>query len=601
MKITARTFYKWFLPPIETARHYNLTKLRRDVVAGLTVSVVELPQAMAYALIAGVPPQYGIYTSVIQGILGALFSSSNHMATGPTNTQSLLVASAVTRVASLGSGEYVALVVMLTMMKGLIQLAFAAARMGHMVRYMSRSVIVGLAAGAGVLIAVGQVPALLGVDVSQDVRRWPGVIGAIDRLMAHVNEINWHAVGMGVGVLVLMLLIRSINRLLPGALVGVEVSAGAVVMLGWDKGQLPLVPELSASFPSFAMPAVSWTMIESLMGGALALALVWMLETVSISKTIASKTGERINANQEFFAQGFGNFVSSFFGCIPGSGSFTRSALDYDAGGATRFAAVFNALFVAGIFLLFAAQARFIPLASLAAILLVIAWGLVDWRYFRRLAMANRSDAAVCVATFVATLVAPLEYAIFIGIFLNLALYLRLASRLHLSQVIQKGGAFIERPIHDRAGEKQVLFLQVEGDLFFGVADEFQQHLTKVLNSGVRVVILRLKRTHSLDTTVLNVLEEFTRDMQKRGGHVILCGLKPELLTRIKRYGLFDVVGKQNVFEAGFGVFTSAKRAIERARQIIGSSIDIEGLDVAHDEDDAPATEPPTDKGAYQI
>jgi SulP family sulfate permease len=320
--------------------------------------------------------------------------------------------------------------------------------------------------------------------------------------------------------------------------------------------------------------------MEDLLPGAMALAVLGLLESVAIAKTIAAQTGERIIANQESFAQGLKNFMSSFFQCIPGSASFTRSALDFAAGAETRFAAVFNALFVAVIFFAFAELAKLVPLASLAAVLLVISWRLIDFGYFPRMLRTSRSDALVFAVTVIATLIAPLEWAIFVGIFLNIALYLRTASHLHLAEMVQApagAGTFLERPITDRAtGEQRVMFLQLEGDLFFGVADELQEQLAKLAHQlGLRVVILRLKRTHSIDATVLHVLEQFIRDMKERGGgHVILCGLRTQLMSVLKSYGLIDQIGRENVFEAGFGVFTSAKRALERARQLVAASID---------------------------
>jgi SulP family sulfate permease len=359
--------------------------------------------------------------------------------------------------------------------------------------------------------------------------------------------------------------------------------------MGWTPADLPLVGQLPRAFPSFAPPRASMDEVQGLLGGALALALLGMLESVAIAKSIASHTGERISANQEFFAQGFKNAVSSFFQCIPGSGSFTRSALDHAAGAETRFAAVYNAIFVALIFWLAGGLAKFIPLASLGAVLIVIGWGLIDWRYVPRMRRASRADAIVCGMTFVAAMALPLEYAIFVGVFLNLALYLRTASRLHVTEMFQpSGGPFLERPIRDKhTGERQVVFLQLEGDLFFGVADELQDRLTALAASGVRVVILRLKRTHSIDATVLGVLERFAAGMGERQGYVILCGVKPELMCVLRDYGLVDQLGRENVFETGVGIFTSAKQALARARELVGRSIDTLGIPT-DDEPDAP-------------
>ena len=574
-----------FRPPIETARRYSLQKLRKDLVAGLTVSVVEVPQAMAYALLAGVPPQYGIYTSVIQGVIGALLSSSQHMATGPTNTQSLLVASAVMRLSD-PTGDpdnYLRLVFALALIKGIIQLCFAAARMGEIVRYVSRSVIVGLTAGAGVLIIVSQVGRLMGVSVMQAPHRLAGVAGEVEKLLHAMHGWNGKALAVGIVSLGVFLGVRAISKLLPGALLGVLAGALMVVAMGWTGADLPLVGPLPSAIPSFAVPVMSLGEAQSLFGGALALALLGMLESVAIAKGIAAHTGARISANQEFFAQGLTNTVSSFLQCIPGSGSFTRSALDHAAGAETRFAAVYNAIFVALIFLLAGRWAQYIPLASLGAVLVVIGWSLIDWSYIPRMRRASRADAVVCGMTFVAAMVIPLEYAIFLGVFLNLALYLRTASRLHLSEMIHPGGAgggpILERPIRDKqTGERQVVFLQLEGDLFFGVADELQDRLTALSGSGVRVVILRLKRTHSIDATVLGVLERFAAGMRQRQGYVILCGVKPELMSVLRHYGLIEQLGRENVFETGGGIFTSAKQALHRARVLVGRSIDTFGI-----------------------
>jgi len=570
-------------PPWRTIQHYNLSKLRRDLFAGLTVSVVEVPQAMAYAVIAGVPPVYGLYTSILQGIIGALLSSSEHMTTGPTNTQSLLIASAVKAIVLPDANPvlYLDLVFTLTIFKGLIQLSFAAAQLGDLVRYVSRSVIVGLTAGAGVLIFVGQLPAFLGMDVHAVQSPLPGVIGRLHRLFFHLDQMNGRAIVIGCCVLAIVIGVRKISRLLPGALLGVIAAGAAVGALGWHRGQVPLIQPLPEGLPRLHVPWLGFAHARGLFGGALALAILGMMESVAIAKSIAAHTGERISANQEFFAQGLKNFLTGFFQCIPGSGSFTRSALDHAAGAATRFAAVFNALFVAVIFLIAAPAARFIPLASLAAVLFVIAGGLIDWRHMARLARSNRADAAVCFATFAATLLAPLEYAIFIGIFLNLALYLRRASRLQITEMVRLDkDSFTEVPLHDRTGGNQeVLFLQLEGQLFFGVADELEERLAQLSHTGARIFIFRLKRTHSIDSTVLGVLERFTRKVTEARGHVILCGLRPELLQVLRDYGLLELIGQENVFETGGGIFNSARRALNRAAQLIGHSIDASGLE----------------------
>lgn len=577
----ARVLVRPFRPAINTAKAYNVFKLRSDLVAGLTVAVVAVPQSMAYAFIAGVPPQYGIYSSIIQCFISAIFTSNDHLTCGPTNTQALLTAATVTRIVDPGdTAMYLQLAIGLTMLKGVIQMAFALARVGDLVKYVSQSVIVGFAAGVGVLIGYGQLADFLGLAAQRSADEYPGVIGITQRLWPHITDINTITLGIALGSLILILGIRAWSKTAPAALIAVVLASIPVYLLGWTEADTDLVGRLPAFLPTPSWPTLSWSHAEAMLGGAGALALLGMIETIGIGKSIAIHTGAKIHANREFFAQGMANIVGSFFQNISGSGSFTRTALNYHAGGKTRFAGFFNAGFVALILLLCSRLAEYVPMAALSAILIVLAYQLIDFKRIIQIVRTSRSDAFVCLVTFGSALVLPLAYAIYLGIFLNIALYMRRASRLHMAEVVHPmGGTFIEQPLKDRHGDQPVVFLQLEGDLFFGVADELQDKLALLLNDTPRVVILRLKRTHYIDTTVLGVFDQFVRNMAARDRHVILCGLRPELTQKLKSFGLVDAIGPHNVFETGFGVFGSAKQAFARAKELVGSSFDVAGLD----------------------
>lgn len=592
------------MPPIRTLRNYRWSDLPADVIAGITVSVVDLPQSMAFAVIAGVSPVYGIYTAIIQAFLGGLFTSSRFLSNGPTNTQSLLVAAIVTRMADSHADpqRYLELVIALTLIKGIIQLAFAGARLGRLVRYVSNSVMVGFTAGAGVLIILEQVPNFLGLPRMESTSHYlPGVPGALQRMWPHLPQLNFTAMWIGIGVLVCVLGAKKLSRWIPGPLVAVVGAAILVWAFGWDHSDhsLRVVGALHGSLKGFHVPDISLGDAEALLGGALAMALLGMLESVSIAKAIAVRTGQRIDANQEFFGQGISNFIAGFFWCMPGSGSFSRSALQYSVGAKTRVASMFCAMFNLLIFLLLYKEARFIPFAALAAILFVVGATLIDWRNIQRIMRTSMSDATVCVITFAAALLLPLTYAIYVGIFLNLALYIREASRLHVTEMVAgRDRPFVERPLSDRTGGKSVLFLSLEGDLFFGVADELQDRFNEIAKSPVRVVICRLKRTHLIDATVFGVFEQFIKSMQQRDGQVLFCGVKPSLYRRMKNFGLIRMVGNENVFPTEPGIFSSAKAAIMRARQLIGSSIDTAGLDF---EDDVVAAGPQTSQDSAML
>lgn len=567
----------------ETTRSYSLQDLRADALAGVSVSVVAVPQSMAYALIAGVPAVYGLYTVIIQCLIGSLLNSQKLLSVGPINTQSLLTAAIVERLIGAGDpASYLSLVVALTFMKGVLQLSMASLRLGQLVKFVSRSVVIGFTAGAGVLIAAGQIPAFMGYAAVRDPSDWPGLIGTLQRAWRGIEAMDLYAILLGTVSLGLLIVSRKISKMIPGPLIAVGLTAAAVAAVGVDRVGFTLVGELPRGLkpPDWPITDLVWPNFDALLTGALALALLGVMEAYSIGRSIADQTGDRISANDEMYSQGLTNVLSSFFWSIPGSGSFSRSALNHQAGARTIYAGVFNALFVLAIFWAFAPAAAYIPMTAIAAILFVVAFGLIDWRYLVRVRKADPADMFVCLGTFMATLTLPLRYAVFIGVLLNIALYLRRASQLRITQMVRTSmGPFSERPIEDRQGRQSVILLQIEGNLFFAQADDLADALRGVSASGISVAVIRLKRTHSIDATCLNAMEAFVDTMQRRGGHVIFCGVSEDIHRRLDHYGLIARVGTENVFPAVYGIFTSTTRALHRARELVGASIDIDSFD----------------------
>jgi len=584
---------KPFVPLIESTRGYNLRSLRSDAIAGLTVSVVAVPQSMAYALIAGVPAEYGLYTVIFQCFLGSLFNSQRFLSVGPINTQSLLVAATVRAATAhfdhLSEDQlgqlFVSMALALTLIKGVIQMGFAAARLGVLVKYVSTSVVVGFTAGAGVLIAAGQVAGFLGyskVQVASE-RMWPGLIGIWQQTSPRFEQTDWRAVMLGVIAIVIVVVSRRVSRLVPGPLIAVAVTAGMVAAVGWTMDDFLLLKAMEGRLPGPMVPWQGLAYWQLLLSGAFALALLGLMEAYSIGSSIAAKEGQHIDANQELLSQGLTNFITGFFQCIPGSGSFSRSALNYFAGARTCYAGVFNAVFVAVIFLALADYAMYIPMSALAAILFVIAYGLVDYRYFRRTFRYSRHDAAVCVITFLSTLLLPLQYAVFVGVFLNIGMYPQQVSKLRIAEVIapedSEQGPFTEHPVTDETGKKQVVFLALEGDLFFPMAQDLSERLTRIEASGARVVILRLTRTFSMDASVLDAIYDFVEKMKHRNGHVVFCGLQAPVREMLDEYGIVRFVGEDNVFLRGSKVLHSSRQALQRARALL---VESEADDDAH-------------------
>ena len=524
--------------PVEAAAAYRLPDLRGDAVAAVTVALVALPQAVVFAAVAGVPPVVGVYTMIVGAVVGGLFTGSRYLSIGPTNTAAILVGGVVALAGTGGAAatpsEAMAAVVAVTVLAGVFGLLAATAHLGELVRYVSRSVIVGFSAGAGVLIAVKQLPVFLGIDLAGTSSRWTGVAATVDRLLAAGVAPNWRAVLLGGVAIAVTLLAKRLSKWLPSYLLAIVAAAALAWGLGFPPGLVDYVPEMPRGLPTPSLPPNDLAAYQPLVVPALAIALVGMIEACAIGKTLAARAGERVDPEREFVALGFARVATGCFGGMAPAASFSRSALAADAGARTRFSGVFAGVFTALIFLALAPLARSLPMAAIAGVLFVIAYGLIDWRYARRLVGSNNADFAVCVGTFAATLLLKLEYAVFVGVFLNLALYLRRARQVYMVELVESpeaagrpGGAealpgstgYLERPLRDTdgAGRDAVVFLQLEGNLFFAAADELQDRFTRLAASDARAIILRLKRCHMVDATVMDVLGEFAENLSAPG------------------------------------------------------------------------------------
>ena len=552
---------------------------QRDLNAGFSVAVIAIPQAIAYALIAQVPPEYGIYTLVIHALLGTLLNHNPLMAIGPTNTQSLLVASVLIHVVSgepMESPEargqlLIQLAVGLTLLKGIIQLILAGLRLGVLARYFSRSVILGFTAGAGALIAIGQAPAFLGLDGPQDYGSLPAAVTILLHVVGSLDAISWPAILISVVSVVMVVGCQAISRRMPGALLALLLTGAISFMFGWSGDSVPLVTWTNFRFPAFSLPVLEAGRLESLLGAAFALSVLGMVETYSISRSVAATAEGQPKPDREMAAQGLIHIVSSFFGCIPGSGSFARSAMNVHAGARTRYAGLISAIVVAVAFLVGSPLMRYIPLATLAGQLMVMSYALLNWRGLRQIFRADKLDGSVAAFTFLATLLLPLHYAIFAGVLLNLALYSRNIGSLKILELVPTDSAeFEERRIQSPGtlSSREITILQLDGDLFFGLADDLGQYFRRIRKSTSRVLLIRLKGVRSIDTTVLHRMAAFNLSYRAGGGHVLLSGVSPMLRAKLQRFGLLGQLGDTNVFTAAQTPFQSTSQALVRARQL---------------------------------
>ena len=393
------------------------TVVRADVLAGLTGAIVVLPQGVAFATLAGMPPAFGLYAAMIPCVIAALFGSSRVMVTGPANAISLTVLAIIAPLAAPESPRYIELVITLAFMVGVWQLLLGFARAGKLINFVSHTVIVGFTAGAAVLIVNSQIRNFFGIDITRGASVWQ----TAQQFLAHVGDVKPMPVLVGVLTLLAAILWQPLNRKVPAMLVAVVVgSVAAAIARSIDPAYaIRTVDALPGAVPPLSLPDFSLATLQSLLVPSIAMTLLALAEAVSIAQALAIRRKEKLDGNQEFFGQGLANVIGSFFSAYPASGSFNRSGVNVAAGAVTPFSAIMASVFLVAILVFVAPLARFLPLAAVAAILFLVAWNLVDKREIAHL-LHDKYERITLLATFFATLLMPLEWSILLGVAVSL-------------------------------------------------------------------------------------------------------------------------------------------------------------------------------------
>lgn len=559
--------------------NYIRQDLRQDATAGLTVAVMGVPQGMAYALIAGLPPIYGIYTSIIPTIIAAVFGSSRHLVTGPTNAMCMIILSLTASMPNRYDVSLLEIVLALTFLTGLFQLLFGIFKLGGIVKYVSNSVIVGFTAGAGILIAANQIKNLIGVSIPES--QGGHFIVTIWATLARFHYANPYTFLIGALTIGLLVAFRRYAPKVPGSLIVLVALSVVAWLAGWSEpgrggSHVKIVrdiQEISPSFDIFAVPQMfvrpNLNLIQELIGGALALAILGLVESTAIARAIASSTGQRLDFNREFAAQGAAKMVSSFFHCFVSSGSFTRSAACYQSGGRTRAAATFSAFYTAIVLIAFGPLANYIPLSCLAGIIMVTAVTMIQKDRIAMTWKSGRNSQIVVGGTLAATLLMPLETAVFVGVLLSIVILLRITSKTDLTQLVQHSEYGFEEVPFNRAAPEPVAIINLEGDLHFAAAEDLDYELLQALKPETRVVVLRMKRLRAVGSSAMAMLDHFHTLLQARGIHLVVCGIEEEMSKVLTGSGLRKLIGEQNIFYADNRIFQSTELALARAMGIV--------------------------------
>ena len=540
------------LPFLSWFRLVNRHSLRQDALAGFTGAVIVLPQGVAFATIAGLPPEYGLYTAMITPIVAALFGSSLHLISGPTTAISIVVFSAISHYATPGSPEFISQVLTLTFLAGVYQLSFGLARLGVLVNFVSHTVVIGFTAGAAILIATSQMKTIIGVNV-------PGGESFLHTwvlLFQQLDQTNYYVFITAMVTLVSALLVKKFIPQIPNLLIGLIVGSLVAIGLGGVDSGIKLVGEIPGHLPPLSTPNFSFDVIKKLAPEAFAVALLGLIEAVSISRAVATKSNQRINANQEFIGQGLSNVVGSFFSSYAGSGSFTRSGINYSAGAKTPMSAIFAAAFLMIIILLIAPLTAYLPIAAMGGVILIVAYNLVDFHHIKQIFKYSKSETAILLTTFFATLFLELEFAIYMGVLLSLVIFLARTSTPEMVTLA---------PAAEKPGEKkkliniqkqplnqcpQIKIIRIDMSIYFGSLNHIQNRIHHIVeNENIHHILIVGTGINFIDLSGAEMLATEGERLQKLGGGLYFAELKSSVYEFVSKNYLVKKIGNRNFFD----------------------------------------------------
>ena len=531
----------------------NKDSNKADLISGITGAMIVLPQGVAFATIAGMPPEYGLYAAMVPAIIAALFGSSWHLVSGPTTAISIAVFAAMSPLAEPGSPQFVSMVLTLTFFTGLFQLILGLARMGVLVNFISHTVVIGFTAGAALLIAASQVKSFFGIAME----RGAHFHVVIEQLILQFGNLNPYVTSVGVVTLVTGILAKKFIPKFPYMIVAMVVGSIVAFFINMEFGvevtKIKTVGALPGHLPPLSMPDFSYATIHKVLFPALVVTMLALTEAVSIGRSIATKSEQRIDGNQEFIGQGLANVVGSFFSGYASAGSFNRSGVNYASGAQTPLATVYASIFLVLILLLVAPLASFLPNAAMAGILFLVAWGLIDFHHIVSISKTSKAETVVLWVTLLGTLV-DLEKGIFFGILLSLTLYLYRVSRPAITPEVpaKEEGAYHLMDAHGHHECPQFRIVRINGSIFFGAVDHVQNSLLQIdeANPDQKTVMIVASGINFIDVAGAEMLAQEARRRRKLGGGLYFYRCKDSIKKFLRKSDKLDDIGEAGFFPA---------------------------------------------------
>ncbi len=525
---------------------------RSDLVAGLSGAILGLPQGVAFAILAGLPPEYGLYAAMVPPLLSALFGSSFHMVAGPTNAVAILLFASLAPLAPAGSPDYIRLVLTVALLTGVFELVMGLARLGGLVNFISHTVLVGFSTGAAILIATSQIKAFFGVPIPADA----SFLETFRLLAVQAGSINPWVTAVGAFTIVSGILARKYFQRVPfmitATIAGSLFALALELAFGQDATGIRMVGALPAQLPPLSMPDLSFDTVRKAAPTALANTILALTLAVGVGRSLGLKTGQRIDSNQEFIGQGVSNIAGSFFSSFPSAGSFNRSAANYEAGAKTPMASVYSSVLLAVIVLVVAPFAAYLPYAAVAGILLLIAYGLVDVARIRSILRTDRTESAVMIVTLLAALFLGLATAIYAGVILSLLLFLNKAAHPGIRDVKpdMRGGSFGLDADTGLPDCPQLKMLRINGSIFFGAVEHIEDAFHQVDRDNPRQkhLLIAASGINMIDISGAELLAREAKRRRKMGGGLYFYFMKDAVYELLERGGYLKDIGRENIF-----------------------------------------------------
>jgi len=543
--------WKSFFPILESLESYTSRDFTKDLSAGLTVGVMLIPQGMAYALLTGMPPIYGLYGGFIPLLFYAIFGTSRQMSIGPVAISSLLVLAGISQLEDPGSAAYIELVILTGLLVGGAQLLLSFLRMGFLVNFLSHPVLVGFTSAAAVIIGISQLKDLFGFPIP----RFPHSYETLFYALQHLGETNFLSLSFCLGSILLILLLKRLHASIPGPLIATVIGTILAWALQLEDYGLSLVMDVPSGLPAFSSPVMDYDKIISVLPTVFTVTVICIVESIGIAKVLEAKHQTyEVRPNQELLALGISKLAGAFFQSLVTSGSFSRSAVNDESGAKTGVSSIISALLIALTLLFLTDLVYFLPKAVLAAIILLAIKSLFDLKEAIHLWHTHRRDFWMMMVTFIVTLLLGIGEGVVAGVALSISTVLYRSSRPHLAVLGKLPGTQYYRNIkrfQEAEQSDQVLIIRFDDQLYFGNAAYFKEHIKKLVRqkgAELRLLIMDASSMHDIDSTGIHALEEIHNYLKDRNIRLNLCGVIGPVRDMLFKVHLIDHFGKENFF-----------------------------------------------------